>query len=204
VVILYMLISYLFGSVPWALVIGKVFYHTDVREHGSHNLGGSNAGRVLGKRAGISVIVLDALKAFFVVWGISLFDPIIAAYSGLACVLGHCFPIFAKFKGGKGVATTFGYLLGVSIFLTPHFVLLFVIPLAVFIILLVLFKMVSLAAMVSLALAAVLSFLQGDIHVQICLCAMVLLVILRHHGNISRILGGTERKITWLDRKKKE
>ena len=89
------------------LVIGKVFYNTDVRESGSGNLGGTNAGRVLGKKAGISVIVLDALKAviiFYLSSYLSLkfnLNPDIKYIAGLACIFGHCYPIFAEFRGGK-------------------------------------------------------------------------------------------------------
>ena len=80
-----MVLGYLFGSIPWALVIGKVFYKTDVRNFGSGNLGGTNAGRVLGKKAGVTVIILDGLKAFFVVGLCVLFVPEAAVYAGLAC-----------------------------------------------------------------------------------------------------------------------
>lgn len=197
-IVLSLLIGYLIGSIPWALIIGKVFYKTDVREHGSGNLGGTNTGRVLGKKAGMIVIVLDALKAFFVVLGLSFFNKDAAAISGLACAIGHSYPIFANFKGGKGVATTFGYLLGVSLFVTNHFLLLFVAPLAIFLLLLKLFKMVSLASMLALASAAILSFFQPNLVVSICLIATALLVIYRHRGNIKRILDHTEKKITWM------
>ena len=95
--ILLILLGYLYGSIPFALVIGKVFYNTDVRESGSGNLGGTNAGRVLGKKAGISVIVLDALKAviiFYLSSYLSLkfnLNPDIKYLAGLACIFGHCY-----------------------------------------------------------------------------------------------------------------
>lgn len=113
--ILLILLGYLYGSIPFALVIGKVFYNTDVRESGSGNLGGTNAGRVLGKKAGISVIVLDALKAviiFYLSSYLSLkfnLNPDIKYIAGLACIFGHCYPIFAEFRGGKAVSTSLGY-----------------------------------------------------------------------------------------------
>lgn len=115
--ILLILLGYLYGSIPFALVIGKVFYNTDVRESGSGNLGGTNAGRVLGKKAGISVIVLDALKAviiFYLSSYLSLkfnLNPDIKYIAGLACIFGHCYPIFAEFRGGKAVSTSLGYFL---------------------------------------------------------------------------------------------
>ena len=121
--ILLILLGYLYGSIPFALVIGKVFYNTDVRESGSGNLGGTNAGRVLGKKAGISVIVLDALKAviiFYLSSYLSLkfnLNPDIKYIAGLACIFGHCYPIFAEFRGGKAVSTSLGYFLCITPFL---------------------------------------------------------------------------------------
>ena len=93
--ILCILIGYLFGSVPWGLVIGKVFYHKDIREYGSGNPGGTNAARVLGLPAGIAVIALDALKALIAMAITHLFHPGIEQYVGLAVCIGHCFPVFA-------------------------------------------------------------------------------------------------------------
>ena len=102
-IILWCIIGYLIGSVPWGLVIGKVFYHKDIREYGSGNLGGTNAARVLGTPVGILVILLDALKAFLVMSLNHYIAPGIEQYCGLAVCIGHCFPIFANFKGGKAV-----------------------------------------------------------------------------------------------------
>ena len=131
-IVLWSIIGYLFGSVPWALVIGKVFFHKDVRQYGSHNLGGTNAGRVLGKPIGALVIVLDALKAFIVMAIASKFMPDAVVYAGFFAIIGHCFPVFAQFRGGKGVASTFGYLLGVGLFVIKDAVFAFVYPVLVF------------------------------------------------------------------------
>jgi len=92
-IILWCIIGYLIGSVPWGLVIGKVFYHKDIREYGSGNLGGTNAARVLGTPVGILVILLDALKAFLVMSLNHYIAPGIEQYCGLAVCIGHCFPI---------------------------------------------------------------------------------------------------------------
>ena len=136
------LFGYLLGSIPFALVIGKVFYHTDIRQFGSGNLGGTNAGRVLGKKAGISVIILDALKAFIPVGIVSIYSQNASIWCGLAVCVGHCFPIFAHFKGGKAAASMFGFLLAIAIF-TTHNWLCFVLPLAAFLITLFISKMVG-------------------------------------------------------------
>ena len=111
VTIIAIAVGYIVGSIPWALIIGKVFYKKDIREYGSGNLGGTNAGRVLGAKAGMAVIVLDALKALIYMIVLSFIAPYSIAYGGFACIVGHCFPVFANFRGGKGVATAFGYLL---------------------------------------------------------------------------------------------
>ena len=127
--ILYIGLGYVLGSIPFALVIGKLFYHTDVRNYGSGNLGGTNAGRVLGKKAGISVIVCDILKVVVAVGIVSLYDQEAKVFgAGFAACLGHCYPLFAHFHGGKAVATMFWFLgidvpfylskmLGMSLFL---------------------------------------------------------------------------------------
>ena len=100
-------IGYLLGSIPFALVVGKVFYKKDIRNYGSGNLGGSNAGRVLGKKAGLSVMTLDILKVTLAIFIASFFQnrEVSMVVAGVAAAIGHCFPIFAKFKGGKAVAT---------------------------------------------------------------------------------------------------
>jgi len=197
-IILYLFISYLFGSIPWALIVGNVFYHTDIRQHGSGNLGGTNAGRILGKSAGITVMVLDILKALIVVIALSYIDKNIAILSGLACTIGHCYPVFAGFRGGKGVATTAAYLIGVSLFCTHNFLVQVCFPLAVFLVLLYLSKMVSLSAMTGITLAAIVSYFQPNVLFSVCITILALFIIFQHRANIQRILDGTERKITWM------
>lgn len=198
-IVIAIVIAYLFGSVPWALVIGKVFYKTDVRKHGSGNLGASNAGRVLGKAAGISVTVLDALKAFFVVYFCTLWVPQATILAGLACCFGHCFPIFAGFKGGKAVATTMGYFFGISLFVTHQFLGMFILPVVIFFGTLYLTKMVSLSSIIAIGSEAVVSFfIQSDITISLSIVALFLFVTYRHKENIRRILNHEEKKITWM------
>lgn len=194
------ILGYLFGSLPWALIIGKVFYKTDIRKHGSGNLGGTNAGRVLGKTAGIVVTILDALKALIVIGIVHYLCPEAAITSGLFCAIGHCFPIFANFKGGKAVATSFGFLLGASIFVAPHtFFTLFLVPLICFFILLYLSKMVSFASIGSLSLASIISiFVSNNLQYTLSIIVLTAFVVYRHRQNIKRILTKTEKKITWM------
>jgi glycerol-3-phosphate acyltransferase PlsY len=194
-VLLWMIPAYLIGSIPWGLVIGKFFFHTDIRDYGSGNLGGTNAGRVLGTPVGFLVIFLDGLKALIVMILCHQIAPGIEQYAGLAVCIGHCFPVFAGFKGGKAVACSYGYLLGLSLYVTHEYILTFVLPLLVFFVSLYLSKMVSLSSMLGVSSAAILVFLFVDHLIGIMLTALALFVIYRHRTNIERIRNRTESKI---------
>lgn len=201
--VLVILISYLFGSVPWALVIGKLFYHKDIRQEGSGNLGASNAGRVLGKHVAVIVTVLDALKAFFSMLLAYYIAPGTEIYAGLACCIGHCFPVFAQFKGGKAVATSYGFLLGICVLLTHEYVWQFCLPVVSFFLILYLTKMVSVSSIGSLLIAVissfVLYFVKGiDISIPLALLVLWCFVTYRHRGNLERVKNGTESKIKWM------
>lgn len=195
---LLIVMSYLYGSIPFALVIGKLFYNTDVRENGSGNLGGTNAGRVLGKKAGISVILLDASKCCISVL-ISQFIATKLNYStdiryfcALACVIGHCYPIFAGFRGGKAVSVAIGYALATNIYAA-------IIGLIIFFITLKISKYVSLSSILASITIAIISPFVGypPIGVITNICIVGLLVY-KHKANIVRIKNGTESKITWM------
>lgn len=193
-------IGYLVGSVPFALVIGKVFYKTDVREHGSKNLGGGNTGRVLGKKAGLSVMTLDILKVSFVVFLAIRFScgAYGVALGGLSAAIGHCYPIFAKFKGGKAVATMYGFLFGLFVF-AGYSPLVFFLPLLVFLAVLYFTKIISLSSMISAAAVTVYVYLTTDFGpVSIALVLFTLLIIVRHRKNIERICRHQENKISWM------
>ena len=193
------ILSYLFGSVPWSLVIGKVFFHKDIRTEGSGNLGGTNAGRVLGKKVGIIVIVLDALKAFFSMLLASYIAKDAMIYAGLACCIGHCLPIFAQFKGGKAVATSFGFFLGITTFINHQYFFQFFLPLLVFLVSLYLCRMVSLSSMIGLGSGILISFFIGNpLSITLSIFVLWLFVVYRHRANIERIKNGTESKIKWM------
>ena len=194
------LVGYLIGSVPFAYVIGKVFFHTDVRKHGSGNLGGSNTGRVLGKKAGVAVMTLDLLKVTLVVFLAVCFGthPWAVALGGFAAALGHCYPVFLRFRGGKAVATMYGFLFGLWV-CGGYSPLAFFIPLVTFLAVLYLFKIVSLSSMVSSVAAAVYIWLAGSsLPVNLVMVGFVLLIVIRHRENILRMIRGTENKIHWM------
>ncbi len=193
-----MLFGYLFGSIPWALVIGKVFYKTDVRKQGSGNLGGSNAGRVLGAKAGLAVTIMDGLKGLITVVLCELFLPSASILAGVATCVGHCFPIFANFKGGKAVATAFGYIIAISV-IQAQWLWMAVIPLVIFFTMLKITKIVSISSITMIALSCVSSFaLNGFSQVTISIFVLWLFIVYRHRGNLQRLVKGEEKKITWM------
>lgn len=193
------MIGYLLGSVPFALVIGKVFYHTDVRTVGSKNLGGGNTGRVLGAKAGLAVMTLDILKVTLAVFIASCFqrgEPVMIV-AGLAAAIGHCYPLFARFKGGKAVATMYGFLFG--LILCGHSVWIFLVPLVVFLIVLWLSKIVSLSSMVSaVAATAFVWATTGSWKIGAALVVFTVLIIVRHRKNIAKMVRGEENRIKWM------
>ncbi len=196
--ILAVIFGYLFGSIPFALVIGKVFYNTDIRTKGSGNLGGSNAGRVLGKAAGISVTAFDTLKATIVILLVYQFAPQYAAIAGVFAAIGHSYPIFAQFKGGKAVSTAAGYLLGVAI-IQSKIIELFIIPASLFFLLLKLTKIVSLSSMIAATTSIFIAyFVTKDFFLTFNFILIDILIIYRHRENIKRLINKTERKVTWL------
>jgi glycerol-3-phosphate acyltransferase PlsY len=202
---LVLLLSYLFGSIPWALVIGLVFFHKDIRKEGSGNLGGTNAGRVLGKPAGVTVILLDALKAFFSMMLAHYLAPGAEIYAGLACCIGHCFPVFAHFKGGKAVATSYGFLLGITVFITNQWFWNFFWVIVCFFLVLYLFRMVSLASISALGIEVITSFIlvsQGKNPLSTAVSLLVLwaFITYRHKTNLSRIKAHTESHVKWMGR----
>ncbi len=190
--------GYLFGSIPFALVVGKIFYKTDIREYGSGNLGGTNTLRVLGKTAGITVTILDVLKGFIamLVFSILQSDPTITLVAGFATSIGHAFPIFAQFKGGKAVSTYFGFLLGIAVFIqkSPW---LFLLAVVVFFSLAFITRYVSLSSMVATSIASLASFvMMSNRLASSMLVVIALFIIYRHRENIKRLLAGTENKVS--------
>lgn len=194
------LIGYLLGSVPFALIIGKVFYKTDIRKFGSGNLGGGNAGRVLGKKAGAAVMTLDILKVTLAIFITSHFphSESMTVVSGLAAAAGHCYPLFAGFRGGKAVAVMYGFLLGMALFAgcSPW---IFFFPLTVFLIVLYLWKIVALASICSAVFASIfICFTAEPGRVFYASLVFAVVIIWRHRKNIGRMIEGNENKISWM------
>jgi glycerol-3-phosphate acyltransferase PlsY len=192
-VFLVLIVAYLLGSIPSGLVIGKVFYKTDIREHGSGNLGGTNTFRTLGVKAGLAVSLADILKGTLAASLPYLFqlDDINPLLPGVFAVVGHTYPLFAGFRGGKAVATSGGVLL----FCAPF---MFLTILAVFFIGLYTTKYVSLSSMLAGICAVIYAIVDWDIPLLIAVTLLASFVIYRHRTNIKRIMNKTEPKIKWL------
>ncbi|PLR82452.1 glycerol-3-phosphate acyltransferase [Bacillus canaveralius] len=189
---LIILLAYLLGSIPSGLIIGKVFYGTDIRQHGSGNLGGTNTFRTLGVKAGLIVTSADILKgtlaaALPVLFGSDI-HPLIA---GVVAVVGHMYPLFAGFRGGKAVATSGGVLL----FYAPP---MFVIMLLIFFVSLYITKYVSLSSMMAAIAAVIYAIIFGDLPLIIVVSILGFFVFYRHRANIKRIINKTEPKVKWL------
>jgi len=192
--LLFLLFGYLIGSIPWGLIVGKIFFNKDIRHYGSGNLGGTNAGRVLGLYYGFLVILLDALKAFFVVYFVSLYNKDFAILAGMMCAIGHCYPLFADFKGGKAVASTFGYLLAIGIFVTNDHIM-FITAILTFTITLLSTSIVSLSSIIAVSSATIASLFQPSLEAGLCMLTLAILIIYRHRSNIKRIINNQESKI---------
>ena len=189
--ILTVVLAYLIGSIPSGLILGKLFWHTDLREHGSHNIGATNAWRTLGKRAGIAVFIADSIKGQAgVVLGLLLAGtPLAAVLGGLFAIIGHSFSLFLRFHGGKGVATS----LGVLTMLMGNVTL---IVFAVWFAIVYLTRYVSLGSIVAGFLTPILAALFGyPMEYVLFTVIAAILVIVRHRENIVRLMNGTENKI---------
>lgn len=184
-----LLASYLIGSFPTALIIGRVFYGIDIRKHGSQNPGATNSIRVLGKKAGIAVLLLDIGKgALAACLPYLLMMDINPLYTGLIAVVGHCFPIFAGFRGGKAIATTAGTLLVAN----P---LLFLITYITFILVVFLTKYVfigSISVGITILLYAVMS---SEVNHDWLFVLFLILLIFLHRSNIINFIQHKEPKI---------
>lgn len=225
--IMALVVGYFIGSVSFSVLIGKIFFHKDPRDYGSHNAGGTNAGRIYGKKVGLIVIILDMLKAIlatYIIWMIIYLTPIYEEVvlpaidfdyywlTPVGACLGHCFSIFLGFKGGKAVSCYAGTIVGCSWFMTIIGALLFFITLKMR-------KFVSLASITAstglFLLAILLACLYENGYPEIAylmnglliapsyemigaLFIMTIILVLAHHANIKRLHDGDENKIKWM------
>jgi glycerol-3-phosphate acyltransferase PlsY len=181
--------AYILGSVPFGVVIAAMFGLGDIRQIGSGNIGATNVLRTGNKFAAFLTLVLDAGKgAIAVLVARAVFGEGAAGFAGLFAVLGHLFPIFLKFKGGKGVATFLGTLLALSF---PAGLA----ACAAWLVTAALFRISSLSAIVAVALAPVFTYYFYHLHGALLVAVLSVVVIAKHHANIRRLLKGEEPKI---------
>lgn len=205
---LFLVLAYLMGSIPTAVWVSKYFFKTDIREHGSGNAGTTNTLRVLGKKPAIFVLAVDLLKGFAAVKLALLFTSAeqtphqwlnLASVLGMAAVIGHIYPVFAGFRGGKGIATLFGMIIGLSGMIALLLALLF------FSIVLI-SKYVSLGSIISSLVLPILAWLffpgSGFLKLHIISSIVPLLVIYTHRENIIRLKNGVESKTQLVGKKK--
>lgn len=204
------IVAYLIGSIPTALIISRQFFDIDIREYGSGNMGATNTFRVLGSKFGTIVMVGDMLKGMIAV---ALYNFLPYYFSnefdrtnlmialGLAAVIGHIYPIWANFKGGKGVATLFGMILAIQPVVALSCT-------AVFLIVLYLTRWVSLSSIlagVALPICVLWIYNEKEVFYRVFAVAVAALIVLTHQKNISRLIKGNEGRVPILkhrDRKK--
>ena len=192
-------LAYLIGSIPTAVWVSKRVYGIDIREHGSGNAGATNTFRILGSKAGSAVMFVDMLKGFLAV-KLSLLSVFpwhseaitnLQILLGLAAVLGHIFPIWADFRGGKGIATLFGMILSIQPLVAVSLI-------CIFLAMLFLTRYVSLSsisASVAFPVLILFIFKEPEISYKLFAIATACLVVLTHYKNISRLLHGNESKV---------
>jgi len=183
-----LLLGYLLGSIPFGLLLTRGAGLGDIRNVGSGNIGATNVLRTGRKGLAAATLLLDALKGVAAVLLAAQLGPLAAVAAAAGAVLGHMFPVWLSFKGGKGVATTLGIMWGLSWLVGA-------IACAAWLLVAFLFRYSSLAALVSVAAAAVASWFVTDARSAMLLTLLVPLVWARHHANIGRLLKGTEPRI---------
>jgi glycerol-3-phosphate acyltransferase PlsY len=198
-----LILAYLLGSIPTSVWIGKGFFNKDIRQHGSGNAGATNAMRILGWKAGLFVLVIDMFKGWLAVNLIHLtqfYIPETGSFTtfqlmlGIAALLGHIFPIYVGFRGGKGVATLFGLVMAIN----PEPTL---ICTGIFVVTLILSKYVSLSSMVAgftFPVMVIFVFKETTMSLVVFSLIIAVLLLFTHQKNIERLLNKEEKKVMFL------
>lgn len=196
-------IAYLLGSIPTSVWVSQKIFKIDIRDHGSGNAGATNTFRTLGKKAGVFVMLVDILKGYIAVqlanWSIYAWDSEamvnLQIVLGLCAVLGHIFPIWAGFRGGKGIATLFGMIIAINSLVAFSMVI-------VFMLMLVITKYVSLSSIVAsisfpIMIMVIFRHQTPEIGYKLFAIGTAVMVLLTHHKNISRLIQGNESKVNF-------
>ena len=205
-IILFVLLSYLTGAFPSAVCVGKIFYNMDVREFGSGNAGATNTFRILGKKAGIPVLIMDIFKGWLAVYYVNFLSNSFLLENGsaeiffetklafgISAVVGHLFPVYTGFRGGKGIATMLGLLIG----LQPEAALY---SFLVFLFIFLITRYVSLASIIaSFVFPVIIIFFLASDNSSLKLFSVFVpvLSLITHQKNIERLIRGEETKVTF-------
>ncbi len=191
--------AYLLGAIPTAYISGRVLKNLDIREHGSGNMGATNAFRVLGKGPGTAVLLIDIAKGLipvaFIAPALGLSDPLALVIIGLIAVCGHNWTVFLQFKGGKGIATTLGVLIGLSIVI-PGIRPVLLGTVGTWLALFLAFGYVSLASMTAAVVLPILTVAYNTpFPVTVMAIVLCIFIVFRHRTNLSRLLNGQENRV---------
>ncbi len=191
--VFYLILTYLITSIPFGYIVGKIF-GKDVTKEGSGNIGATNVARTIGKKAGALVLFLDALKGYIPVKYAQEYFFYNSKYImlvAIVAIIGHCFSIFMKFKGGKGVATGFGVLIALSV---KTALIVFLFWLGVFLV----SGYVSLASIMASSISwIVLFYIEKDFYLSVAAFIVSLIIVYKHSSNIERLLKGTENRFLY-------
>ena len=191
-VIFCIIISYLLGNISGGMIFGKLLFNKDIRDYGSKNAGTTNALRVFGIKAGALTFIVDVLKSLLACFiGMKLLGLSGILLAGIFVVIGHNWPIFLNFKGGKGIASSFGFIMFLDYKIA-------IVAIIIFIIIVILTKYISLGSMLTTTLVLPISYIffgYRNIYVLLTFLFLASLSIFRHNSNIIRLINGDENKI---------
>lgn len=185
-------IAYLLGNISGGMIFGKLLFNKDIRDYGSKNAGTTNALRVFGIKAGVLTFIIDVLKSILACFiGMKLLGLSGILLAGIFVVIGHNWPIFLNFKGGKGIASSFGFIMFLDYKIA-------IVAIIIFIIIVILTKYISLGSMLTTTLVLPISYIffgYRNIYVLLTFLFLASLSIFRHNSNIIRLINGNENKI---------
>lgn len=187
---LVIILAYMIGSIPFGFILSKFLNNLDPRLYGSKNIGATNVVRISGLRIGFLTLLLDVSKAFLIIKLIEVFNVELKTYASFFVFIGHIFPIWLKFKGGKGVAVFLGILLSFSVILTSVFVV-------TWIMIFILFRYSSLSALISSVSTIVVSYYFHDFSITLFILVLNIIIFIRHHENIKGLIKGKEKKFSF-------
>ncbi len=189
--VLAVVVSYFIGAIPFSYLVGKFFAEVDIRAKGSRNVGATNVFRTAGLKCGLLAAALDVAKGTFAAWlGMTVGGTVLACICGAAAVVGHCWPVFLRFRGGKGVATSFGVL----VYLVPKAALILV---GIFVVTVILFRIVSVGSITAAAVNPIaVAVIYRSWAVVLTALVLTVVVLYKHRENIERLRQGKEPRLS--------